>query len=241
LARFFRIIPALLILLLVTSYIIGPLITSLPLSEYFSSPQVNAYLVTNLNLLTSASYSLPGVFLDNHYPNVVNGSLWTLSREIEMYLYLLGLSSIGLLKNRIIASIFFTAVILLPITKQQWFFDMYSSNPEVYYLPMSFAFGSMLALWKDNISLGAKQLFGLIILTYLLSDSDLGQTLFYLTTFIFVLFISYRDIFRIPKLNFDISYGVYIYGFLIQQSVSFFFQKKVFYLTLLYHLLFVIQ
>ena len=33
-------------------------------------------------------YALPGVFVDNFYPNAVNGSLWTLPVEFSMYLIL---------------------------------------------------------------------------------------------------------------------------------------------------------
>ncbi len=41
-----------------------------------------------LNSIDEPQYALPGVFVDNFYPNAVNGSLWTLPVEFSMYLIL---------------------------------------------------------------------------------------------------------------------------------------------------------
>lgn len=86
LRRGLRLFPALIVLLLLTTLVLGPVFTSLPLSEYFHHPGVRHYFL--LNLLLSPVYALPGVFVDNIYPHAVNGSLWSLPVEVSMYLIL---------------------------------------------------------------------------------------------------------------------------------------------------------
>ncbi|KAF1691586.1 acyltransferase family protein [Pseudoxanthomonas koreensis] len=82
--RGLRIFPGLLLLLLLTVLILGPLLTTLPLDKYFSNSNTWRYLFYNLILYPI--YSLPGVFENNVYPNAVNGSLWSLPVEFLMYL-----------------------------------------------------------------------------------------------------------------------------------------------------------
>jgi len=84
--RVFRIVPALVFVVACSVFVLGPLVTALPLDVYFSSESTWRYLV--LNSLMNPQFTLPGVFESNLYPNVVNGSLWTLPVEFAMYLVL---------------------------------------------------------------------------------------------------------------------------------------------------------
>lgn len=87
--RFFRIFPALVLVVIVTTFVIGPIVTEFSTADYFASPRSWNYL-TNVTLF--ASYDLPGVFLD-HPKTAVNGSLWTLGLEFMCYL---GILAVGL-------------------------------------------------------------------------------------------------------------------------------------------------
>ncbi len=80
-ARILRLFPGLAVVLLLTVLFLGPLATSLPLSDYLSNPKTFAYLPRNL-LLASLQYDLPGVFDDMPYPGAINGSLWSLFPEV---------------------------------------------------------------------------------------------------------------------------------------------------------------
>jgi peptidoglycan/LPS O-acetylase OafA/YrhL len=82
--RLLRILPPLLVVVLVTVFVIGPLFTTWTLPDYLASKQTWRYLVgTSVVLLVQ--HILPGVFWDNPYPMSVNGSLWTLPMELVGY------------------------------------------------------------------------------------------------------------------------------------------------------------
>lgn len=80
--RFIRIYPALTVEVILSAFILGSLATTLPLKEYFTHPVFFQYL---LNMLGWIHYELPGVFEDNIFPRIVNGSLWTVPYELECY------------------------------------------------------------------------------------------------------------------------------------------------------------
>lgn len=83
--RVARIFPALWIVVAVTVLVIGPLASPLGPSEYFARGETWSYL-SNLVLITA--YRLPGVFEGNPI-GTVNGSLWTLAPEFTCYLVVL--------------------------------------------------------------------------------------------------------------------------------------------------------
>lgn len=83
--RTLRIFPALIAVVVLCVFALGPAFTTLRTSEYFASADTWTYL-SNVTLM--ASYDLPGVFEDNPI-GVVNGSLWTLGPEFICYLLVL--------------------------------------------------------------------------------------------------------------------------------------------------------
>lgn len=84
--RGLRLFPALFVLLVLTVAVLGPVFTTLPLQEYIGSAGTARYFTYNMVLYPI--YALPGLFADNPYPNAVNGSLWSLPVEVSMYLLL---------------------------------------------------------------------------------------------------------------------------------------------------------
>jgi peptidoglycan/LPS O-acetylase OafA/YrhL len=79
--RGLRIVPALGVDIFLCALIIGPLMTTLPLSTYFSDPRFSLYF---LNIVGYIHYLLPGVF-ETHHDIKVNGALWTVPYEILCY------------------------------------------------------------------------------------------------------------------------------------------------------------
>ncbi|WP_126422591.1 acyltransferase family protein [Parolsenella catena] len=81
--RINRILPELAAVVFTCAFILGPILTEGSISAYFSSPQTYKYL---LNALLIPVHNLPGVFANNAYQYVVNGSLWTLPVEFVCYI-----------------------------------------------------------------------------------------------------------------------------------------------------------
>lgn len=111
LRRFLRIWPALICVVVFTAYVLGPIVTELPVKEYLRHGATSDYLRT---LYMQIYYVLPGVFEHNPYARGVNGSLWTIPYEVRCYIVLGIAGIIGLLKYR---SIFLATVAIYLI----WF------------------------------------------------------------------------------------------------------------------------
>lgn len=88
--RFLRLMPGFTCCALVTAVIIGPIASSLTATNYFADPGWIRYI---FHALTSFGDSpLPGVFqYTGSVSQVVNGSLWSLQAEVLSYGLLLGL------------------------------------------------------------------------------------------------------------------------------------------------------
>ena len=95
--RGLRLLPALVVSLLVTALVLGPLVTTLPVSTYLETPATKWYVLQNSILWTD--YSLPGVFATNTYPDAVNGSLWTLPVEVKAYVLVAVIGMLGIFRR----------------------------------------------------------------------------------------------------------------------------------------------
>lgn len=97
-ARILRIYPALIIVLLLTILVIGPVFTTLTQSSFFSHPETLSYFPCNISLKW-LQYDLPGVFRDNPYGPAINGSLWSLFYEVVCYCMVAIIGSLSLARR----------------------------------------------------------------------------------------------------------------------------------------------
>ncbi len=130
--RALRIFPGLFFATLVSAFVLGPLVTTLPLGDYLSRPEPYEYVVGN-TLLDQTVHELPGVyFVDNPVGLEINGPLWTLRLEFTMYLMVLVLGLLRLLTLRMallllafgMACLHFE--MLYPLEKWGWIFQLLS-------------------------------------------------------------------------------------------------------------------
>ena len=216
--RFLRIYPALIILILLTVFLLGPLFTTLSIKEYFSSGQTWSYLFGTT--LVRLRFVLPGVFDGEG----VNGSLWTLPVEFRLYLLLALLSLIGLIKRRVL---YFTFVFIF-IAFAIFVLTHNFQGKSVYYLApylswgMYFLTGSFVFFIKDKLIPDYKILILLLIFWYVLRNVTIASTVSELICFsYFTLWLSFKtpvvfsDFF---KRN-DFSYSMYLYTYPIQQMI----------------------
>ncbi|HGY0993380.1 TPA: acyltransferase family protein [Aeromonas salmonicida subsp. pectinolytica] len=224
-ARFFRIWPALILTCLIVAFVIGPFLSTLTVKEYFSSDN-NIFLYVLNNSLLKIQYNLPGVFTTSPYPISVNGSLWTIPYEVYAYALLLSLYFIGALKYKLFNVLFLVTIAIESLSSEKIIFTWAHSNSEVPMLAVCFAFGSILALYKDVVKVDIYTPLALLLAYYLLIENDYAVYLFYAFIFLFILYASSTRVALKLKPKFDISYGVYLWGFPVQQVISQFFLTK---------------
>jgi peptidoglycan/LPS O-acetylase OafA/YrhL len=228
--RILRIIPGLLGVLLFTVFVLGPIFTTLPLSVYFTS--LNTYKHLLSVFIYIQNFSIDSVFTSN--PNhAVNGSLWTLKYEFSCYIICFISVYLGLHKKRalfLLVLIFMLAVRIFLGNRFFWF--DYASPLFLWhnmrYINEWFWFflsGMVFYMYKDSIRIS-----GLFFVTTLLiyvvfalfKQEQVLRIISYITipTCVFYLY-KYKH----PESAFlggnDFSYGIYIYGFPVQQTLIF--------------------
>lgn len=97
--RFARIWPALVTVVVLSVFVLGPSVTTLSTRSYFTAALTWNYLVKNCVLVFGFAPRLPGVFVGQP-ASAVNVSLWTLPQEVYAYAILLGCGVVGLLRRR---------------------------------------------------------------------------------------------------------------------------------------------
>lgn len=214
-SRIFRILPGLILVVTVSTFLIGPLLSTDSISSYYSNGDTYTYFFRNIIL--QPQWFLPGVF-DHNAQTAFNGSLWTLPYEALAYaLTLITFVIIGF-ENRKLATVIAIVVILDPFIGNKVIFSWVDAkNTEISLLAPCFSLGVLFSMWKDKISINKKLIISLWVLYYVFHSSPHVAILFYpaiLTTF---LYISSTPLLLKLKLPVDISYGVYLWGWPVQQ------------------------
>jgi peptidoglycan/LPS O-acetylase OafA/YrhL len=214
--RILRILPALFTEVTLSALVLGPLLTSFSLVDYFSDPKFLAYFG---NIIGHVKFQLPGLFLENPAPDIVNGNLRTLPAEFYCYLIIAFLIASGALFNRLFFTVVFAAVTLpiLVLGSSIGFEESALSVPTTVYY---FFCGSILFHWRDKIPFNP-MLLGVSVLLLYFHFLSRSSVLF------FPLILTYVTIYfglsRIPTPKLisrgDYSYGVYLYGFPITQAL----------------------
>ena len=224
--RTFRIFPAL-IFVVIACMLAGALVSTLPLGEYFGSTQFWKYLD---NIRMYPRYALPGVFTDNPYPSAVNGSLWTMPVELFMYVCVplfclfhrclcrIPGGGIGILFGLI--TLLSLVLPFMGIKRAVLYGTDWCAALAIlpYYLAgCAYAhFRRYRHLW--NLQLAA-------FLMFLLGCTSLGQPaneilfLLIFSYFIFSFGCSEKPFFASCFKKYDLSYGMYLWGFPVQQML----------------------
>lgn len=216
LARALRIFPALIVCVLLTALVLGSICTTLPVPEYLRHPDVWRYIQGN-SFLNDVQWYLPGVFEGNNHKGVVNGSLWTLNGELQMYLFVLILGSCGLLANATrfgwaLASLI-VVVLFLP--------SIHIVKSKFIGLSAFFAFGAFCYVHRAAIPISGYLVLALAFLTLSLRGHPGYFLMLSAFTAYAALWFSYGP--RLPSLEKygDYSYGLYLYGFPVQQYIAY--------------------
>lgn len=232
--RVLRIWPPLAVNTLFSMFVIGAICTELPLSEYFSSAAFWDYLrVLRLYIV----YPLPGVFNSNPYPVAVNGSLWSLPVEVLMYVavafFLFVFAKLGRLTGERTKAVGMTALWCVSV-----FLMLYMMYPGsgwtdhiIYGMSIQqamclipyYLLGSICAIWVPRSAYHLPA----AVLVFLLANCFLsGNLLFEVVRMVVLAYLVFSFAFAAPVIRvpraLDISYGVYLYGFPVQQAIVYF-------------------
>jgi peptidoglycan/LPS O-acetylase OafA/YrhL len=214
--RFRRLYPAYLTCLLLSVFALGPAFTTVSLHDYFAfGSQAWQYLWGNLNPVTLA-WDLPGVFAHNPVPNTVNGSLWSLGLEVRWYAYLGALALLGVVSRRWL----FTSVGLAFLAFAAWEGLQGKPDPLGYRaLSMVFMAGAMAAVWREQLRVSHLGMAALVLACVLALDTRAFFPLAVAAT----TYGSYWFAYALPPLpwprRIDYSYGLFLYGFPVQQAL----------------------
>lgn len=217
-SRALRVVPAYLICLVLSAFVIGTIYTELPLGEYWTSAATHDYVLVNLQFGTDLLWSLPGVFAHNPRPDIVNGSIWTLPAEVRMYLWVAILGALSVLQKRWLANAVFTALLVIGICAPDQL--PLVAHPDFVHLAAYFLAGAFCYINRDWIPVSDWLLVALIALAFATHRSSLslwtlGGGVAYAT-----LWFAYRPNFHFFNRFGDYSYGLYLWGFPVEQMVA---------------------
>ena len=219
--RVLRLIPALAVEICLSALLVGPLVTDLSLHDYFNDPATHAYF---LNIVGDMHYALPGVFSSNPFPYIVNGQLWTVPFELKCYVAIAILAVIGLHHYR---RAFFVFVIAVQVVFGIMALRRGISATHVIgpvpgrILVLSFLAGVTLYLNRGQVAHSSGlALLSLAVILVLLAvpsgDMFIALPAAYWTVYLGTLNPSRPAIMK----SGDYSYGIFLYGFPVQQAVS---------------------
>lgn len=237
LKRIFRIYPALMALIIFTVLIAGPMLTTLPIKEYFAHPLTKPYFWNNLRMFPN--FSLPGVFDNNPVSNAVCGSLWTLPIEIAMYVVLpLLINLTGVRKDRKYSKVVWCLITIAVFAASVIRKKMFSSSQLVFYgtdwcqalniVPYYFI-GSMYAICVPKEKFDLQKAVMLFLFCMIINGSSAVEYVLLaiaLPYLVFSIAFAPQPVFSKVMKKHEISYGIYLYGFFVQQLVIHIFYVK---------------
>ncbi|MDB5143944.1 MAG: acyltransferase 3 [Mucilaginibacter sp.] len=220
--RVLRILPGFWVCLIITGFIFAPLIYCLngrPVSGFdFSGKEGAMGYVLNNFLLKIQQWSIRDVLNYASYKDSLNGSLWSLFPEMQCYCFTLVAGIFGLFNKNKVLYLIFTATILCFFAINFNFSKSFGPtllilSPALKLYASYFA-GSLLYVYRDKLILDKKGtlflfFFALMLIKFggyhLISPLLVAMTL-----------INVFQLFEF-KIKYDISYGIYIYSFPVQQ------------------------
>ena len=229
--RVLRLFPALFIVLMLT-IILAPFVYhgTIP---FFENPQVLWYVPNNLSLYNFQPV-INGVFDNNPYHSI-NGSLWTIRYEFSLYV---ALSLLYFFRNskalkRLLLSLCLATLLII----YNFFLSKFAGSSvfgmlgyEILDLGTFFVGGSLLAAFEFE-KVNKKWVLAVIILLAMVSiHFNFYSNVKHIVLPMIILMVGFMPLpffSTFGKIG-DMSYGIYIYSFPIQQTLVYFFKWNVY-------------
>ncbi len=214
--RALRLVPGLVVALMISALMLGPLVTMLPIGTYLSDPAVLRFIVLNASLIGLEPH-LPGVFANNPYPAAA-GPIWTLHYEALCYAAVLVIWLTGVLgqRRRLVCALVFYGVFY--VVGLLWPEALHPRLANLHLLSLPFVVGACLYIWRGRVVLSV----WLVIALMLAAWVSAGTALFVPTVSVAlaygVLVAGYAPVpgrGAMSRIS-DFSYGIYLYAFPVQ-------------------------
>jgi len=218
--RALRIIPALMVEVTLSALILGPLLTTVPLQEYFADKHFYAYFG---NIIGRIRFGLPGVFIGLPLDGIVNGNLWTLHPEFGCYILIAVLMLTRVAYNTRILVILWLAATVLAAA-----YNLATGALEppivssllVYY----FVTGMVAFHLKDHITINTHLFIIAASLTYVLQLLPQTSLIVPVPMMYVVIWLGMQKFTRFELSRYgDFSYGIYLFSYPLQQTICYLF------------------
>ena len=218
-ARLIRLLPPLFFVTLLVT-LLGGLLTTLSPIDYYTSVNTWKYMLNSVFVLT---HNLPGVFEGNVLNATVNGALWTLPVEFICYILCFIAYKLGFMnKKRFPWSI---PLVCIGSAAVWYVGGIIPLVREVVRPVLLFYIGMGYWIYREHIKLNVKYMafaiIGLFVL-FFLNMGFLAKLLFFPYIMMTLWFGCKQCSSKIGKLG-NYSYGIYLWGFPIQQTIIHFF------------------
>lgn len=216
--RCLRIVPGLWASLIVTIAFAGVLLSSFSLANFVWNKETLTFLGNGLFL--PVHQSLPGVFADHPFPHAVNGSLWTLKYEVLCYVLVVLFGSMRNFQLLLVTAAWLLSVAVSNIVGYK------SLGGVVYHVVILadlfqyFGAGMLLYLLRNSVPVSYSLCALLLLIWSVLIFSPVARTstALLLSYPILCLGLTKSHIAQAVVSRGDLSYGVYVYAFPIQQT-----------------------
>jgi peptidoglycan/LPS O-acetylase OafA/YrhL len=237
--RFSRIWPALFVCVTLIVFVGAPVFSNLPYSQFISNKETVGFFVKNITLFDGVRFSLPGVFEHNAI-RAVNGALWTLPVEIGCYCIVLCLGLLRFSKTRLGAMIgvmltFAGWLALFRVHPPGAMLNALVSKPgDFTAYPVIFFLCGFIAFHFRSLVVIRLDVAAILCVLYLLNRfTEAGHAIFYVAFIYLILVVAASPYLRKYEPSWDISYGIYVYGFFVQQCFAALFPAQNVYVGLL--------
>jgi len=229
--RSLRLFPGLIVLLVLT-VLLAPFVYDGTIISFIQNKNVWTYIPNNLTLFRLQN-CISGIFENNPYRGAINGSIWTIAYEFTMYMFL---SVLFIWRNNsiLVRNILITACFIL-IPANLLVVDLIS---DIRFMKLNmgslldmgtfFITGSILAALKFEANKNVNKVLYASLLILIVS---VLLNYFYIVKFVVLPLIvisfglkSTIILNKTGKKLGDLSYGIYIYGFPIQQTLMHYFK-----------------
>jgi peptidoglycan/LPS O-acetylase OafA/YrhL len=183
--------------------------------DAYLSVKLLSYIAKNVTLFSGVKMGVPGVFESNAFPQALNGSLWTLPYEVKMYV-VLALCLAATRYNLALPIIVFAGAGVITMLGTAGLLPALPRNNFWVVFSTLFLAGSVVA--------GAKAMAGLLVAigalaAVALAFAGIGEQILAWQLLLTAIVIAIGCI-TLPKrlrLPLDLSYGIYLYAFPVQQ------------------------